>query len=195
MTRAEEFAEIQKSRWDGEDGEHWVRDQEYLDRFLAPVTAPLLNFASVSAGEQVIDVGCGCGQTTLALAHAVGPEGSVTGLDISGPMLGRAKERLAGFANVNFVLGDATMARLEPARADLVFSRFGVMFFADPVAAFTNLRKALRPGGRLASRVGGSFRKIRGNDFLWMRFSSMFPALPSLSPRSRVRSLSASRSA
>ena len=175
MTRAEEFAEIQKSRWDGEDGEHWVREQERLDRFMMPVTGPLLEFAGAAAGECVIDVGCGCGETTLALAKAVGPSGHVTGLDISGPMQGLAKTRLREFANVDFILDDATIAKLEPGMADLVFSRFGVMFFADPVAAFTNLRKALRSGGRVRFAC---WRKLSENPWQRLPLDAIFEHVP-----------------
>jgi SAM-dependent methyltransferase len=100
----------------------------------------------------VLDVGCGCGATSRALATRVGASGSVHGVDISTPMLERAGAlaREAGHANVRFTNADAQTHRFEPAGADVLFSRFGVMFFADPPAAFRNLRDALRPGGRLA---------------------------------------------
>lgn len=99
----------------------------------------------MGAGERVLDIGCGCGTTTILLAKAVGPSGTVTGVDISRPMLAVARGR---GANANFLEADASEHGFKPTH-DLVFSRFGVMFFADPVAAFANIRKALKPGGRL----------------------------------------------
>jgi SAM-dependent methyltransferase len=108
--------------------------------------------AGVAAGEVVLDVGCGCGATALELAERVGPAGRVLGLDLSGPMLERARSRAraAGAANLRFEQADAQTADLPAGAHDLVFSRFGVMFFADPPAAFANLRRALRPGGRVS---------------------------------------------
>ncbi len=104
-------------------------------------------FAAAKPGERVLDIGCGAGQTTFLLADAVGPNGRVTGVDISTPLLGR---RGAGAPkNVEFVKADAAFHPFKP-EYDLIFSRFGVMFFDDPPAAFTNIRKGLKPGGRLA---------------------------------------------
>lgn len=103
------------------------------------------------AGERAVDVGCGCGQTTLELAELVGPSGRVLGVDISEQMLERARERTveSGHRTIELVLADAAVHPFEPAAFDLVFSRFGVMFFEDAAAAFANLHRALRPGGRL----------------------------------------------
>jgi SAM-dependent methyltransferase len=108
--------------------------------------------ARVAPGERVLDVGCGCGQTSLQLAERVGASGSVTGIDISAPMLARARERAAeqSLRNLRFLEADAQAARLGAGVFDLVFSRFGVMFFADPGAAFANLHGSLAPGGRIA---------------------------------------------
>jgi SAM-dependent methyltransferase len=97
-----------------------------------------------------LDVGCGCGQTLLELAERVGPSGHVHGVDVSPPMLGRARERVAGQTMISLALGDAQKQTFEPAAFDAVFSRFGVMFFDDATAAFRNLRTGVRPGGRLA---------------------------------------------
>ena len=99
----------------------------------------------------MIDVGCGCGQTTIALAGRVGAAGSALGVDISRPMLAVARRRLAerGLAQASVVEADAQTFAFEPQAADAVFSRFGVMFFADPAAAFANILKSLKPGGRL----------------------------------------------
>jgi ubiquinone/menaquinone biosynthesis C-methylase UbiE len=124
MTLAHAFNQQQLERWNGADGEYWVQEQESLERNLAPVTAPLLAFASPKPGSTVIDIGCGCGSTTLALATAVGPGGRVIGIDISGPMLGRAKERLGAFANASCLLGDAATLPLADIRAELAISLF-----------------------------------------------------------------------
>jgi SAM-dependent methyltransferase len=141
----------QRRYWNSDAGQAWARRQERLDRQIAPHGERALAAAEPRAGERVLDVGCGCGATTLALARRVEASGFATGLDLSGPMLERARQRAAeaGLDNVAFREEDAQTARLDEP-ADLVFSRFGVMFFADPVAAFANLAAALRPGGRLA---------------------------------------------
>ena len=137
--------------WNELAGPRWVRSEAMLDAQIGPLGLAAIERARVAVGERALDVGCGCGQTTLQLAEKVGPRGSVTGLDISAPMLERARERAAALsvANARFLEADAQTATLEPAAFDLVFSRFGVMFFADPVAAFTNLRACLAPGGRV----------------------------------------------
>ncbi len=135
--------------WNGAAGERWVAAQAHLDGMLAPFGDALMAQARPALGERAVDVGCGCGATTLALAAAVGPGGAVVGLDVSAPMLGRARERAAGLDAVTFVEGDAANHRLDPS-ADLLVSRFGVMFFEAPEAAFANLSRLLRPGGRLA---------------------------------------------
>jgi len=98
MTPAQVFNEDQRTRWNGIDGDYWASHQDSLDRTLAPVTGPLLEFAAPRAGSTVIDVGCGCGATTIALARAVGPAGRVVGIDVSSSMLAVAAERLRQFA-------------------------------------------------------------------------------------------------
>ena len=133
--------------WNGEAGNIWVRAQERMDAMLAPLSDQALYRAAVASGERVIDVGCGCGGTTLALAER---GARVVGVDISRPMLARARQRAAGLGlgNVEFICSDAATEPFRPEH-ELIFSRFGVMFFADPVAAFTNLRGAMTDGGRL----------------------------------------------
>ena len=145
--------------WNGPSGRKWVAQQDALDRSLAQVTDVLLAAAAIQPGERALDVGCGCGTPTHELARRSGAP--TVGIDISAPMLAVAKSR-AG-ANTRFVEADASSYELE-ARFDLVFSRFGVMFFADPVAAFTNLHGALQPGGRL---VFACFRALAEN--AWAR--------------------------
>ncbi len=140
----------QISFWNGPAGERWVREQPGLDEMLRPFGDATLDAARVMPDEAVVDLGCGCGDTSLALATRVGPRGRVVGLDVSAPMLTRAKERGAGRPNLSFVEGDAESAPLAPGAFDVVFSRFGVMFFVDPTGAFAHLRGALRAHGRMA---------------------------------------------
>lgn len=142
----------QTTCWNEQAGPKWVRRQEELDAQLAPIGEAILAKLALRFGERVLDVGCGAGATTLAIAERVAP-GRVIGLDVSEPLLARASERARGLANVGFVRADAQTHRVdeeEPGtRFDVVFSRFGVMFFDDPVRAFANLREATVPGGRL----------------------------------------------
>lgn len=129
----------------------WVTLQDRLDAFFAPLAHAALDPAQPVTGEHVLDVGCGCGATVLELARRVGATGHVTGVDISAPMLARARARVEeeGFPQVTLTLADAATHHFAPETLDLVFSRLGIMFFADPVAAFANLRAALKPIGRL----------------------------------------------
>jgi SAM-dependent methyltransferase len=137
--------------WNKQAGPKWVAEGAQMDTLLAPLGLAALERAAPRAGERVIDVGCGLGQTSLQLAARVGPTGAVLGIDISTPMLERARERARAenAAHARFENADAQTHAFAPASFDLVFSRFGVMFFADPVAAFANLARALRPGGRV----------------------------------------------
>jgi SAM-dependent methyltransferase len=139
--------------WNGIVGERWMSYQSAIDRNLGPLGEAAMHAANILPGARVLDVGCGCGDTTLALADRVGPQGWVTGVDISAPMLDRARQRLGqrppGGAVVELQQADASTAPL-PDDVDLIFSRFGVMFFADPTRAFAHLAEALRPGGDLA---------------------------------------------
>lgn len=138
--------------WNAAAGETWVAQQDRLDRQLQPLGRTAMAALGPAADERLIDVGCGCGQTSLELAGEVGPDGSVLGVDISAPMLAVARRRAAeaGLTNVRFLEADAQTRAFARGGADAVFSRFGVMFFGDPPAAFANLHQALRPGGRLA---------------------------------------------
>jgi SAM-dependent methyltransferase len=135
--------------WNGRPGLRWVTHQESLDRVWKPISDLAIARAAVQPGERVVDVGCGCGTTSLELAEKVGRSGHVLGIDVSAPMLARARERAEamGEVPVEFAEADASAYGFDGG-ADLVFSRFGVMFFSDPVAAFANLRRALRPAGR-----------------------------------------------
>jgi SAM-dependent methyltransferase len=135
--------------WNGRAGNRWASEQETLDQSLAPFGNAAIAKAAVKSGDRVLDVGCGSGATLIALAEAVGASGSALGIDVSAPMLARAARRAATVANVKLLEADAAIHSFD-AKHDLLFSRFGVMFFADPAAAFTNLRTALAPKGRLA---------------------------------------------
>ena len=139
----------QVADWNGSIGERWAADQERTDKFIRPYGDAAIGAASILPGEAVLDVGCGCGDTSLAVGALVGAHGRVVGVDVSAPMLEVARKRAAGIENVTFLRADASIAAL-PGPFDVLVSRFGVMFFDDPVAAFTQLRGALRPGGRLA---------------------------------------------
>lgn len=136
--------------WNAQAGATWATEQDRLDRQLEPLGDAAIAALSPKAGERLIDIGCGAGQTTLALAEAVGAAGSVLGVDISAPLLAVARGRGQSLTNVSFLDADAQTRAFEPGAADGVFSRFGVMFFADPAAAFANIHRALKPGGRLA---------------------------------------------
>jgi SAM-dependent methyltransferase len=142
----------QAEYWNSPSGQRWITWQEALDQRFAPLTELLMARAAVRAGECAIDVGCGTGTTTLQLAAAVGAHGSVLGIDISEPLLAAARRRClhGGQANVRLIRADAQTHRFERGCHDVVVSRFGVMFFDDPISAFRNLAGALRPRGRVA---------------------------------------------
>jgi SAM-dependent methyltransferase len=146
MPNSEEIA-----YWNDEAGSRWATFQERIDHVLAPLGAAGLASAALQPAEAVLDIGCGCGATLLELANAVGAKGSVVGVDVSQSMLAVAEQRAQGLglANVRCVLADASTYAFGEAAFDLAFSRFGVMFFDDPVGAFANVRRSLRADGRL----------------------------------------------
>lgn len=139
----------QIAEWNGTLGERWVAMQQEIDRIVVPFGAAALKAAAPQPGERVIDIGCGCGDTSIEIARIVGEAGSVLGIDVSQPMLDVARSRgaLANCPHLAFRDGDASEAML-PTNIDLLFSRFGVMFFSQPSPAFSHLRKSLRKGGR-----------------------------------------------
>jgi SAM-dependent methyltransferase len=138
--------------WNAQAGETWARFQELLDRQIEPLGREAMRALGPQAGERILDVGCGCGQTTMAMAERVGDSGAILGVDISRPMLevARARPLPAGARRPEFREADVQSGALGAADFDAAFSRFGVMFFADPVAAFANIRAALTAQGRLA---------------------------------------------
>lgn len=135
--------------WNEAAGPTWAELQGPLDRQLAPLGRAGMAVLQPKPGEKILDIGCGAGETSLELATAVAPGGQVTGADISRTLLEVARRRAEGLAGVEFLEADAQTAAFAPGGFDAVFSRFGVMFFSDPVAAFVNIRRALAPGGRL----------------------------------------------
>jgi SAM-dependent methyltransferase len=166
--------------WNATAGPIWVAMSDALDSEIRPLGLAAMTALAPQVGERVIDIGCGCGDTTLELARRVGAGGSVLGADISAPMLDVARRRAgeAGLAQASFVQADA-QAHAFAGDADAVFSRFGVMFFADPAAAFANIRRGLKPGGRLAFVC---WRPLPENPWMTVPFAAAAPLLPAAPP-------------
>ena len=168
--------------WNGAGGQRWADRQPVQDILLQPVADLVIDRARIRAGERVLDVGCGSGSTSFAFARAVGPSGHVMGIDISAPMLARAREVTPTGAPVEFVLADATIHSFAPEDFDLLASRFGVMFFADPALSFANMRKAMRRSGRLAFAC---WREARQNPFFMTPLQAVYqhvPKMPQVGP-------------
>lgn len=146
----------QARAWDGPEGVQWTLHEERYDRAAATHSAHLLQAAGIRVDERVLDIGCGCGQLAREVA-VLAPKGHVLGVDLSELMVIRAGERglAQGLDNVTFLQADAQVHRFDPESFDLVISKYGAMFFADPIAAFTNIGGAVRPGGRLALLTWG----------------------------------------
>jgi len=144
----------QRKLWNAQTADYWVGQKSALDGLLAPLTALLMDAASLSGSEQVADIGCGTGATALQFASKVGITGHVTGIDLSKKLIGSAisAAQNAGVANVTFIEADAARFIFDT-QQDLIISRCGVMFFGDLVGAFSNLRKGLRPGGQVLLAV------------------------------------------
>jgi SAM-dependent methyltransferase len=157
-------------------GKRWVEQQAFLDRLFAPIGKAVIDAADPRAGERVLDVGCGAGATTFEAAWRTGPEGQALGVDVSPDLIELAR-RLAGeqgLEGVAFQLADAQTEGFSPP-FDAIVSRFGVMFFPDPVAAFANLRRALKPEGRLAFAC---WRGPRDNAIAQIPMAAAAPFLP-----------------
>ena len=165
--------------WNGPAGERWSKAQDRIDHHLGLITEALLALAAPKEGERVLDIGCGGGTTALILRERVGPDGAVTGIDISEPNLALARARAhAGMADVAFLKADAATYEFDPT-FNLAFSRFGVMFFDDPVAAFANLRRALVKEGRL---VFVCWRTFKENDWSFEPYEAALDLLPPQEP-------------
>lgn len=165
--------------WNGQTGRKWAEDQVQMDRMMQSMTDAVVAAAVPQTGESVIDIGCGAGASSLAVADAVGPSGDVTGVDVSHPMLEVARERAKDRRNVRFLEADATTHAFPQASADLIISKFGVMFFADPTQAFRNLRRATKVGGRLAFIC---WRTLAENPFATVPMSAALRHLPPQPP-------------
>ena len=141
----------QRRYWNTVAGPRWVASPGFRERRNQESLALLLTRLGLKSGESVLEIGCGTGALTVPVAEAIGERGRLVAVDISEPMLGAARQRVAerGLSNVALLHGDAQVFVLEPAAFDLATSRMGVMFFADPAAAFRNIKGALKPGGRL----------------------------------------------
>ena len=165
--------EDQIAYWNGPTGEKWAKYQSEMDRNLADATAGVLKLSAPQPGENVLDIGCGAGETAWRIAEMVGPGGKILGVDISQPLLAQAQGH-AKAKNVRFEEADASTYPFKP-EFDLIFSRFGVMFFDDPIAAFTNIRKAAAKDGRLAFVC---WRPVAENEWTMLPMAAAKPHLP-----------------
>jgi len=171
----------QSALWNGTAGEAWVNQQQLLDASFAGFVPLLVDEVVKTGARRVLDIGCGSGATTLAIARHLGALGSCTGLDLSAPLVELARSRAArAGVPAEFVLADAQTHEFPAANYDLAVSRFGVMFFSDPVAAFANLRGALRAGGRLRAVA---FRAASENPFMTTAERAAAPLLPDVPAR------------
>lgn len=185
MASTRDIYDEQAALWNGPAGHIWVEQQTLLDTIFAPLLNPLLDavrmISMVSDGCRILDIGCGTGGTTLAAARSLGASGHCTGADISGPMLAAARLRAKreGLA-VDFIEADAQVHPFAAASFDAIISRLGVMFFADPVAAFANLRRAAAPGAMLRCFA---WRSGADNPFMTTAERAARPLLPDLPVR------------
>ena len=175
----------QKDFWSGKGGDIWVERQNAMDTMLSPLGEAALNKLNFNEEENVLDIGCGCGHTTLNIAKRIGPSGKVTGLDISEPMLKRAKESAVemSITNTSFKCVDVQTVDLGDQIYSAAFSRFGVMFFEDSIAAFKNINKSLISGGYL-SFVCWQSPAVNPWQSLFIQEVKKFLDLPSPPPRS-----------
>jgi ubiquinone/menaquinone biosynthesis C-methylase UbiE len=157
----------QVADWNGQSGERWVANQARLDAMVAVF------------GQRVLDVGCGAGASSLALAARVGAGGQVLGVDISEPLISRARARAPQDTQVPFRVADASSAELPEGAFDILFSRFGVMFFDDPTGAFAHMRRALQPGGRVAFVC---WRGAAENDWVRLPMGAIKGIVPPTAP-------------
>jgi len=181
MTIAQQANVEQTAAWNGVAGRTWVEAQESLDRLFAPFETIMVDAVAARGARRVLDVGCGTGSTTLAIARQVGASGRAVGVDISGPMIALARTRAeTERTSATFVRADAQTHEFAPASFDLIVSRFGVMFFDDPVRAFANLRRAAAPGAEVALIA---WRSAEDNAFMTAAERAAAPLLPNLPAR------------
>ena len=167
--------------WNSARTRAWADEYEAIDRLFAGLTRVALDHAAPKLGERVIDIGCGSGTTVLKLAARVGPSGYVLGADVSKSSVEKARERIAaaGVHQAEIMLCDVSTHMFPANSFDLIFSRFGVMFFADPVATFANIRKAMKPDGRLALAV---FRTLQENKWATAVLAAVRHLVPPITP-------------
>src|SRR6201995_2388494 len=168
--------------WNGPNGQRWTDRQPSQDVLLAPVAQILIDRIGAKPGDRIVDIGCGCGAISIALAESVAPDGFVLGVDISAPMLARARQLAPKGAPLDFVQADATVYPFAPHSFDFVVSRFGVMFFAEPALSFANLRKALLPNGRV---VFACWREPKQNPWMMAPLQAVYrhvSRLPQVGP-------------
>ena len=167
--------------WNSTHTRAWADEYEAIDRLFAGLTRVALDHAAPKLGERVIDIGCGSGTTVLELAARVGPSGYVLGADVSKPSVEKTRERIAaaGVHQAEAILCDVSTHVFPANSSDLVFSRFGIMFFAEPVATFVNIRKAIKRDGRLALAV---FRTLQENKWATAILAAVRHLLPPLTP-------------
>ncbi|KCZ61579.1 hypothetical protein L53_14595 [Hyphomonas sp. L-53-1-40] len=171
----------QEEMWNGAGGKAWVRAQTLLDTAFQPFADILVETVTTANANSVLDIGCGTGATTLAMAKALGPEADCLGLDISETMISHARKRAAeSGSHAEFLVADAQTYPFEAGRFDMITSRFGVMFFEDPVAAFRNLNRAAQPGTQL---LMFSWRDPAENPFMTAAEAGARPLLPGLPER------------
>ena len=168
--------QYQAQYWNGPEANHWLVHEHRYERMGAPFTRLVLDAAAVARADRVLDIGCGTGSTTCAAARAA-DDGQALGVDIARPLLQRAQQRARhdGLTNVRFEHGDAQTHRLAPQGFDIAISRFGVMFFSDPTAAFANIARGLRPGGRL---VVVCWQGLVDNEWITVPAGAAAPHIP-----------------
>ena len=181
MNTTHDTASEQTALWNGAAGRAWVEAQQVLDRLFTPFEDLLVAAVRSASARSVLDVGCGTGSTTLAVARAIDADGRCLGIDLSEPMIALARARAARERiPAEFVCADAQVHAFEPGSVDMILSRFGVMFFADPVQAFSNLRRAARQSAQLRCIV---WRSGADNPFMTTAERAAAPLLPNMPPR------------
>ena len=181
MNRTSHTDDDQAMRWSGQAGRAWVEAQQVLDQMFQPLEDMLMEAIRTSSGVRVLDVGCGTGSTTLAAARSAGTQGRCVGIDISDPMIVAARKRAEkSGSSARFICADAQIFAFEPASFDLIISRFGVMFFDDPVRAFAILRHAARTGAGLRLVA---WRGAAENPFMTTAEHAAAPLLPNIPAR------------